>query len=149
MEMTAAQLQGSPLEVLERVYREAPARRPAARRFGGEALCRVDTRFARSPAASALLFPFEHLSFWVDFVACTWAFVHPLVRMGSFRVDLGASRWRDTQTLRLRYDASRLPFRRILYDEVKPLSDDLCLGLGGIDFDRGTGDLFYFVLQPG
>lgn len=149
MEMTAHELRTSPLEVLERVYRDAPARPVAERRFRGEAIGRTGTRFARSGATTAMLLPFERLTFWVDFVTRTWAFVHPRVRMGRFRVDPGRSRWRDTETLRLRYDVSRLPFRRVLYDEVKPLSDTVCLGLGGINFDRGTGDLFFFVLEAG
>lgn len=149
MAPTAQELRTSPLEVLERVYRDAPSRSAPLRRFRGEALVRTGARFAGSAAATAILLPFERLGFWVDFATRTWAFVHPRARMGRFRVDPGRSRWRDTETLRLRYDVSRLPFRRILYDEVKPLSDDVCLGLGGINFARGTGDLFYFVLEPG
>lgn len=94
-----------------------------------------------------MLVPFERLSFGVDFVRRTWFFVHHAVRMGRFRIEPGRSRWRDTDTLRLRYDVSRLPFRGLLYDEVKPLGDGLCLGLGGIDFDRGRGDLFFFLLE--
>lgn len=147
MSTTASELLRSPLEALERTYCEAPARAAPARRFRGAAICRVGNPRARSLAASAIVWPFEHLPFWVDFVTCTWAFEHPRVRAGRFRVDPGRSRWRDTDALRLRYDVSRLPFRRLLYDEVKPLTESVCLGIGGINQDRGAGDLFFFVLD--
>ena len=44
----------------------------------------------------------------------------------------------------MHYEASRLPtfVRALLYDEVKPLDDDLLLGLGGV----AQGDLFFFAL---
>jgi hypothetical protein len=106
----------------------------------------VDTPFARSAAVTALLLPFERLAFGVDFTTSTWSFVHARARVGRFRVEPGRSRWRDTDTLRLRYDVSRLPFRGVLYDEVKPLEGGACLCLGGIDYPRGRGDLFYFLL---
>lgn len=146
--MTTVQgLRDSPLEALEQLYRDAPTGPVPARRFRGEVLRRVDTRFARSTTATALLVPFERLPFGVDFETCTWFFLHARVRLGRFRVEPGRSRWRETQTLRLVYDVSRLPFRGVLYDEVKPLNDTLCLGLGGLNRGVGMGDLFFFLLE--
>jgi hypothetical protein len=142
---TAQELRSSPLEVLERLYREAPVGPVPSKRFHGEVLHRVDSPFAHSMAAAAVVLPFERLSFGVDFESCAWFFLHPRVRMGHFRVEPGRSRWRDTQTLQLHYDVSKLPFRGVLYDEVKPLSETLCLGLGGLN--RDVGDLFCFVLE--
>jgi len=145
--ITAAALRGSSLTALEQVYREAPAGPVPLGCFRGEVLHRVDTRFARSAAATAILCPFERLPWGIDFVSSTWFFGSPRARAGRFRIERGRSRWRDTETLRLRYDVSRLPVRGLLYDEVKPLGDALCLGLGGVDFARGMGDLFFFSLE--
>ena len=142
---TAPELRGSPLEVLERLYRDAPARPAPARRFRGEVLHRIASPYARRWSSAAVLLPFARLRFGVDFGSGAWFFVHPRVQLGHFRVEAGPSRWRDTQTLQLHYDVSRLPFRGVLYDEVKPLSDTLCLGLGGLD--REPGDLFFFLLE--
>ena len=145
--MTGRALRESSLDALEALYRDAPRGPTPTRRFRGEVLCGVDSPFARSALAAAVRAPFERLSFGVDFGTRTWFFVHPRVRMGRFRIDPGPSRWREAETLRLRYDTSRLPIRGLLYDEVKPLHETLCLGLGGLDFERGHGDLFWFVLE--
>lgn len=69
-------------------------------------------------------------------------------RVEDCRDDCSPSRWRDTQTLQLHYDLTRLPFRGQLYDEVKPLSETLCLGLGGLNRQpEKEGDLFFFLLE--
>jgi len=115
----------------------------------GRVLQRIDTRFAHSRTGAAVALPFERLSFGIDFARCAWFFLHPRLRAGHFRLQPGRSRWRDTQTLQLHYEVSRLPFRGLLYDEVKPLGDTLALGLGGLNRDVGTGDLFFFLLQAG
>lgn len=143
--ITAQDLRSSGLEVLEQIYREAPVGPLPARVFEGEVLHRVASPFARSLTASAVVLPFERLSFGVDFSTGAWFFVHRRVQLGHFRVVPGPSRWRATQTLQLHYDVSRLPFRGVLYDEVKPLSQTLCLGLGGLN--RDPGDLFFFLLE--
>lgn len=146
--MTTKQaLLAGPLELLEAVYRDTPARPAPAACFRGRVLHRVDAAFARSAIGDAIVAPFERLTFGVDFVRSCWFFVHPSLRTGRFRVELGRSRWRDTETLRLRYDRSRLPIRGLLYDEVKPLDDELCLGLGGVQLGPGRGDVFWFLLE--
>lgn len=140
-------LRTASLEELEKLYREAPLRPVPARVFRGEVLHRIDAPFARTKTGRAVITPFERVPFGVDFEACAWFFVHPRLRVGRFRLEQGRSRWRDTQTQQLHYDVSRLPFRGTLYDEVKPLSDTLCLGLGGLN--REAGDLFFFLLEAG
>ena len=59
------------------------------------------------------------------------------------------SRWRATQTFTLDYEKSRLPtpLRSTLYDELKPLSEDIVLELGGLNADGSGGDHFFFALE--
>lgn len=147
MEISEKELRGHSLEALERLYRDAPLGPAPSTLFRGQVLQRIDTAFARSRTGSAVALPFERVSFGIDFTRCAWFFVHPRLQAGHFRLEAGRSRWRDTQTLQLHYDVSRLPFRGLLYDEVKPLSSTLALGLGGLNRDVGTGDLFFFLLQ--
>ncbi len=145
---TAQELRSSSLEGLERLYRDTPLGPKPSRSFQGQVLHRVNSPFARSMSASAVTWPFAHLRFGVDFGACAWFFLHPGLTLAHFRVAPGPSRWRDTQTLQLHYDGSRLPFRGVLYDEVKPLSETVCLGLGGLNRQpENEGDLFYFLLE--
>ncbi|MCK6554321.1 hypothetical protein L6Q96_07005 [Candidatus Binatia bacterium] len=91
---------------------------------------------------------FRVLPFGVDFIRSRWFFFHPALGAGRFTAAPGRSRWRDTETIRLEYAVSRLPgpLRRVLYDEVKPLSSSLCLGIGGTNAPRGRGDHFFFAL---
>ncbi|MCB9555289.1 MAG: hypothetical protein H6707_04240 [Deltaproteobacteria bacterium] len=72
---------------------------------------------------------------------CRWA-------TGEFSLPCQPSRWRATETYCFDYRETRLPepIRCLLYDEVKPLTEGLCLGLGGINADAGRGDLRYFAL---
>jgi len=147
---TLADLRASSLDRLEELFRAAPIGPPPHRRLHGEVLCRVDSRLARSREGAAVLLPFQRLPFGVDFASRTWFFVDPRLRTGHFRLEQQRSRWRDTEVLALHYDVSRLP-RRIrdrLYDEIKPLADDLWLGLGGLNAPVGDGDLFFFALYP-
>lgn len=148
MAISIQALRSSSLAELERVYREAAPGPLPKGTFSGKVLHRIDSPFARSMSGSAVAWPFERLSFGVDFIAGAWFFLHPGLRLGHFRATSGPSRWRDTQTLQLHYDLSRLPFREQLYDEVKPLSETLCLGLGGLNRQpEAEGDLFFFLLE--
>jgi hypothetical protein len=91
---------------------------------------------------------FKYGPFGVDFDRSLWWFQHPRLALGAFSASAGRSRWRATETLRLDYGSSRLPavVRDRLYDEVKPLSETLCLGIGGVNAPRDQGDLFFFAL---
>ncbi len=147
MTMTREALRRSSLDELEAQFCQAIMGPVPTQRYRGEVLHRVDTPFARTLTASLLMLPFERMGFGVDFSERDWFFLDPRLHLGRFRMEPGPSRWRDTSVLRLVYDASRLPFRGLLYDEVKPLSDSLCLGLGGINRGPGQGELFFFLLE--
>jgi hypothetical protein len=146
---TLVDLRASSLDELEELYCSAPIGPRPRGGFRGRVLRRVESRLAHSGSGTAILLPFERAPFGIDFERSIWFFVRPWLRIGRFRADVGPSRWRDAEVLRLEYDVSRLPrpIRGFLYDEVKPLSDTLCLGLGGINADRGKGDLFFFALE--
>jgi hypothetical protein len=147
--MTAAELLRLDLAGLESLYNDTP-RGPAPRGlFRGRKLAWVDgggARRAHVRLVDGLLF--GALRFGIDFDRRLWWFVRPSLALGRFELDAGPSRWRDTDTFQLHYQASRLPapVRTLLYDEVKPLGDDLCLGLGGINAPLGEGDHFFFAL---
>ena len=93
---------------------------------------------------SAVALGFSALPFGVDFDRRVWRLAGGAVTAGRFELQPGPSRWRPTRTLAMHYEASRLPafVRALLYDEVKPLDDDLLLGLGCV----AQGDLFFFAL---
>ena len=119
-------------------------------RFRGIHLQRLDNPGARDPVMRSIGFVgFEAPPFGIDFDTQRWFFFHPGLQIGRFRALIGQSRWRDTQSVSLHYDVSRLPqlVRGVLYDEVKPLTETLCLGLGGINADRDRGDHFFFALE--
>jgi len=92
---------------------------------------------------------FEKIPFGVDFDSRAWFFFDSRLQLGRFQPIVAQSRWRNTRAVTLNYQSSRLPrpIRSILYDEVKPLSATLLLGLAGINADRGAGDHFFFALE--
>ena len=117
--------------------------------YRGVHLAWLDTPGARHPVIRPLQhLGFRLLPFGVDFIRHRWFFFHPTLGIGRFVAEAGRSRWRDTETVRLHYEVSRLPgpVRTLLYDEVKVLSPSLCLGIGGINAPRGRGDHFFFAL---
>jgi len=116
----------------------------------GHLLRWIDSAGARHPLwRPTLTVGFAWTPFGVDFDQQRWWFWHPRLALGRFEPRIGPSRWRETETVSLHYHASRLPapIRSVLYDEVKPLSPDLCLGIGGINAERGEGEMFFFALQ--
>lgn len=145
-----ATLTRSSADELEAIYAEGRDFAPPRGRFLGTVLCRLNNRGANHPLWKSLeQLGFEAVSFGVDFDARVWLFGDRRIAMGRFEPKRGPSRWRDTETLQLHYDVSRLPrfLSRLLYDEVKPLSEGLCLGIGGINARRGSGDHFFFGLR--
>jgi hypothetical protein len=87
--------------------------------------------------------------FGVDFDRRCWWFWLPQLGVGRFSPTVGHSQWRPAETVRLEYHGSALPrsIRQALYDEVRPLTADLCLGLGGLNRPTGEGELFFFALS--
>ena len=146
--MDIGELQDCGVERLEALYQEGEATSVPRGLFRGVYLERVPGARPLVPRVAEVI-GFQLTPFWVDFDRRCWAFVHPRLAAGRFTAQVGASRWRDTTTVTMDYSVSRLPgpVRGMLYDEVKPLSDDLCLGFGGINRDRGDGELFFFALR--
>lgn len=148
--MDAIALRRASLNELESLYAATAAVDPPRGRFEGRVLARLENRGARRRSLRALEWlGFEALRFGVDFDDNVWTFTRKKIPAGRFRIAIGASRWRDTEVVQLHYDASRLPrfVSRTLYDEVKPISPELCLGLGGIRAPKGLGDHFFFSLE--
>ncbi len=148
---TLAELTSASVAELEVLYQSDRVVAVPGAVFRGHFLCWLDTAGAHNPVyrATEALF-FEHMAFGVDFAQRRWFWFSPTLAVGHFSATVGPSRWRDTATLRLTYDDRFIPWaiRSRLYDEVKPLSDALCLGIGGIDGPRGLGDHFFFALTP-
>lgn len=144
-----AWLKEADLRELESIYE---ARLPVAVPTGcyrGCYLRSLESTGARRPFNRAFsLLGFAVIPFGVDFESRCWYFGHRALQAGRFSPEIAASRWRRSSVVSLRYDESRLPYlvRRHLYDEIKPLDEDLCLGIGGLNRDRGEGELFFFAL---
>lgn len=117
--------------------------------YVGEHLGWIDAPDASALWRPVLSFGFARLPFGIDFDRRRWFFVDRRLLIGRFEAEVGPSRWRPTDSVRLTYHRSRLPrlVRSSLYDEVKPLSEDVCLGMGGINAERGAGDHFFFALR--
>ncbi len=136
-------------QTLEEIYAGPCPQEPPRGRFRGRVLCRLDSRKARTLTWRLATTFFERVPFGIDFDRSDWFFGSPAVGIGRFTAVRAASRWRDTDTFTLDYGVSTLPrpVRDLLYDEVTPLSDDLCLGMGGMNAPRGEGELFFFLLD--
>jgi hypothetical protein len=148
--MNLAELRQADLATLEELFaRPRPAEVPRGW-FRGTYLCPCTSRAARRPQNRAAVFLLHRvLPFGVDFDSCRWTFFHRRPQVAHFVADVARSRWRETEVVAMRYQVSRLPgpVRGLLYDEVRPLSPDLCLGLGGINRKAGEGELFFFALE--
>jgi hypothetical protein len=148
--MRSDDLASATLDELERIYRETSAPLVVPRgRFRGRHLAWLRTTGSPVWLGPALWLAFARIPFGVDFDHRRWFFLHHAARIGHFLPDIGPSRWRDTRAIRLHYHPSRLPdtIRLLLYDEVKPLTESLCLGIGGINASRGRGEQFFFALE--
>lgn len=148
--ITLAELRERRLAELEELYLEARSVQIPTGWFRGHHLTWLNTPGARHPLWRPLeTAMFQLTPFGVDFTARRWFFWSRRVAAGSFTPHPGPSRWRDTETVCLEYGVSRLPgpVRGLLYDEVKPLGEDLCLCIGGINAERDSGDHFFFALE--
>ena len=117
--------------------------------FDGTTIRRLATPGASHPIYRSLEWlGFEAMRWGIDFDGPRWFFQNPLLRAGRFEPRAGRSRWRPTEAFQMHYHPSRLPrvLSGSLYDEVKRLSVDLCIGVGCVNIQDGDGDHFYFVL---
>lgn len=126
--MNARDLSAASLDELEAIYRDAPLG-PAPRGVYRGAMLRYLDKSIGIKAIDWLMFDLP--PYGIDFDRRNWWFFNRRFQTGHFEYSAGRSRWRDTETLRLEYETSRLPrfVRGLLYDEVKPLDEELCLGL--------------------
>ena len=132
---------------LERIYREAPLAPLPGGLWAGQYVHELPMPAGEKLAARAM---FKWTRFGLDLDRHGWWFRRPEARVvGHFMTSVGPSRWRDAEVVRLDYrKTTPWPLRRLLYDELKPLSDSVVLGLGGINRAGPTGAWFYFVLTP-
>jgi hypothetical protein len=147
---TVDDLRRASLADLEAMFRDTPRGPDPAGVFRGQFLTWIDSPGARRPDVRVLdSLMFRATPFGVDFDRNSWWFFRPSLRAGRFEPRLGPSRWRPTDCWQLHYEVSRLPtpIRALLYDEVKPISSSVILGLGGTNHDRGRGDHFWFSLD--
>jgi hypothetical protein len=118
--------------------------------FRGRHLVWLDTPAAHDPVLRPVeeLF-FRRLPWFIDFDRKCWFWFGRRYRVGHFSPSVGPSRWRDAETIRMLYDDRHLPgfVNQWLYDEVKPIGDDVCLGMGGVSGRRGAGEQFFFALR--
>jgi hypothetical protein len=156
MMLSTDDLRGKGLSELEAIYQrtgaaaQGPPTLPRGR-FVGHFLRWLENDGARHPLwRPGVALMFQLTPFGVDFNEQRWFFFGlPALAAGRFTPRVERSRWRGTDAVCLHYDASLLPgpVKGLLYDEVQPLNDAICLGLGGINAPRGRGDMFFFALE--
>jgi hypothetical protein len=148
--ITLAGLKGSRLDRLEQIYLESEPAKLGDGLHKGHFLGMLDSVDAGKPGLWLISNGgFNWTPFWIDFSKNLWCFWHPKVALGKFETTLGPSRWRETRTYQLHYGCSHLPgfVKRHLYDEVKPINETICLGIGGVNAPGNKGDLFFFALE--
>ena len=149
MEWNLERLRRASLAELEALYRRPDEPWVPEGWFHGHVLVRLDNPGARHPFNLAMQLALFHATpFGIDFENRRWFFHHRRLALGHFVATVGPSRWRDCPAVALTYEVTRLPgiIKQMLYDEVKPITDDLCLGLGGTNAERDLGDHFFFAL---
>lgn len=137
-------LRDAALVELERVYATHPVVPLPGGVWRGHYLHELPMSLADRMVARAM---FKWPRFGLDLDRFGWWFGRPGSVIGRFEPRIGGSRWRDADVVRLDYRRTTpWPLRRMLYDELKPLSNDCILGLGGVNRTRG-GAWFYFLLE--
>lgn len=135
---------------LDRIYIEAPERPCPKGLFRGKLLTWLPPSclLRNAPFVALEFVGFQLLPWGIDFHSARWWVGAKFLQGGLFSAIPGPSRWRPTECWQLHYNKDFLPFfRRHLYDEVKALDDDTCLGIGGINAPVGVGDHFYYLLE--
>jgi hypothetical protein len=153
IETLVAEFRAKSLNQLETIFMgAAPLAYPAPGNYAGTWLKRIENSGTYKPfnLISQWLM-FEITPFGITFHADAtgiWYFFNPSLAAGNFAMANGASMWRDTKAVALNYETAKLPgfIRGILYDEVKPLSENHALGIGGFKGPAGDGDNFFFLL---
>lgn len=148
-----AEFKNKSADELEKLFAaEAPLAYPAPGNYAGTWLIRIENPGTYKPfnLISQWLM-FEITPFGITFNADEtgiWYFFNPALAAGNFTMQNGTSLWRDSKAVALNYETAKLPgfVRGILYDEVKPLSENHALGIGGFKGPRGDGDNFFFLL---
>ncbi|MCG8672088.1 MAG: hypothetical protein MI867_21970 [Pseudomonadales bacterium] len=145
-QITLQDLKQSSITELDQYFSAASLDFIMSGQYRGVFIKRLDRLGARKPLYY-VSFSFEFVPFGIDFDTNKWFFMNSKLQAGYFQLDVGPSRWRDTTAYRMHYEESEVPWfvKNKLYDEVKPLSSDLALGIGGVNRDEG-GDHFYFAL---
>ncbi len=150
--MDLKELKSKTLNELEELYREdRPVDVPAGIYRG--TILRWFPKTEAEPRWSRPLswLGFDLAPFGVDFDKRRWFFWFDRApRFGHFNPVVGQSFWyKDALTLQLHYETSRLPdaIKSTLYDEVKPISEDLCLGIGGLNPRANPFRIFFFALE--
>ena len=149
-DMNVSRLLHSNLGELESLFIAEPHAAVPTGCYRGTYLARLQTPGARARWNRFVEYVgFEAMPFGVDFRSCSWFFFFQQLQLGHFRPEVCPSRWRTTEVVALHYGTSKLPapIRGVLYDEVKPLTPTVCLGLGGMNAERGQGDHFFFALK--
>jgi hypothetical protein len=142
----AATVAAASLPELERLYTGAPLAPLPGGVWRGRYLHELPMPLGEKLIARAM---FKWPTFGLDLDAPGWWFGSPARVVGRFTPVVGPSRWRDTEVVRLDYRRTTpWPLSRLLYDELRPLSPDLILGLGGINRSGERGAWFYFALTP-
>lgn len=151
--MTLQELKEKSLSELESIYQNPfPQQQPPPGIYKGTWLKRINSTGAKNPLFMVpQWFLFDVLPYGIEFTnkGGIWFFMNPALRIGRFSSNIGPSRFRNTECTRMFYNESDVPspISRLLYDEVKVLSPSLLLGLGGMNFEKGEGDHFYFALH--
>lgn len=143
-------LRSRSLDDLEALWLRPTELAPPRGRYRGRVLKRIEHPTSQRPLFRwSERIGFEWTPFGIDFDRRLWFFFTPGVALGRFEARPGPSRWRDSGAIGLHYEVSGLPMvlRRLLYDEVRPLSERWMLGLGGIQGPPGVGDHFFFALE--
>jgi len=108
--LSLARLAQCSVAELEVLYVESRPASPPSGCYRGVHLAWLDTPGARHPVIRPLQYVgFRLLPFGVDFVRHRWFFFHPAFGIGRFVAEVGQSRWRDTEAVRLHYEVSVCP----------------------------------------
>ncbi len=133
------------LPELELLYARAPIAPLAGGVWRGHYLHELPMSLGERLISRAM---FKWPTFGLDLDQRGWWFGRPGSVVGRFEPEVGPSRWRETEVVRLDYRRTTpWPLRRLLYDELKPLSYNAILGIGGVSRAEPPGAWFYFALE--